>query len=307
MDADTRHQLKHNELADMLTRLRDLDNPSTRYTLLFIAAVLAVYVAWSGWSYAHQRSIEQSWQRLGSITAGIGSGNDAAAATALTDLRALIAEDSDPVLGGYARLMLAEHRITEAFEKPEERQAAFTEAKDVLEKTLKTSGTPPMLEAATAYALANTYESLAALNDAERASLLDKASALYTRITTEKRFDGSPYFELSQDHLDTMAELATPVVFVPGMPEPPAADASPTKPSSGIQAFTADNPEELRRMIQEAQAKQQQQPVPPPQNQAQPAPEPTAEPADTPSEEPAAEPASDEPTETPSETPTENP
>lgn len=212
MDADKRHQLKQNELAEMLAKLRDWDSPVTRYALLGLVLLLVLVVGWKTWRYTQQHASEQAWQRLDLIKLGMLDSDPDRVASAVNDLRELIRETSDPAIAGNARLHLARFRYDEGFARPEQRQAAFEEAADLLQQVTGNPETPPMIAAAASFALASTYESLREL---------DKAETLYETLKSEPRFQGSPFVAVAGVRLDTMDDLAKPVAFTSGDPPVP--------------------------------------------------------------------------------------
>ncbi|MCK4342273.1 MAG: tetratricopeptide repeat protein, partial [Phycisphaerae bacterium] len=220
MDADTRHQLKQNELAEALEKLRDLNNPTTRYTIALVLVVIVFFASWKGWSYSRQHALEQTSQRLGELETILAGSDKTKVDGAINDLRTLIQETSHPALAGFARLLLARALSDQALAQPERRQEALGEAVAVLEEIVGSDGIPPMVEAAATYALATTYESLREF---------DQAAALYDRLLTDPRFKGSPYvlgaaphFPWAADYvpgakerLENLEDLKTPIKFEP--------------------------------------------------------------------------------------------
>ncbi len=284
MKADERHQLKQNELAEALGQLRDWNSPTTRYTLLVLALVAIAFGAWRVWAYHQRHTLEQGWQRLGSIEMALAGKDEAAVAGAVSDLRALLQETTDPGLVGYARLRLARERIQEAFSKPDERQAAFGEAVQLLEQIVRGPNTPASLEAAASFALGSTYECLATVEPASRPSELDKAAELYQRITQEPRFKGTPYPTLAADRLKTMAALKMAIGFTAG-PAPGGASQPEALPMQGMQKLT---PAEIQAIMN-----RQQPGTPAPGPVGPPAPPPTeppGQPSPPPGNPPAEEP-----------------
>jgi predicted negative regulator of RcsB-dependent stress response len=220
MDADVRHQLKTNELALALARLRELRDPKSLLTLAALLVVVAAVVGWFVWKYSREHSLEQGWARLAKISSSLLTDDPVAVIGAQSDLRAMIQQTSDPRLVGYARLRLARSRIDQAFNQPTQRQEALEEAADLLRQVLSDPQTPPLLHAPASFLLATAYESL---------RQMDKAREQYEALTTEERYAGSPYRGLAAARLDSMAALETPVVFEPGNPPAPTQPAtSPT-------------------------------------------------------------------------------
>jgi tetratricopeptide (TPR) repeat protein len=223
MDADARHQLKTNELALALARLRNLKDPKSLLTLAALLVAAAAVVGWFVWKYSREHSLEQGWTRLAKISGSLLADDPVAVIGAQSDLRAMIQQTTDPRLVGYARLRLARSRIDQAFDQPAERQEALEEAADLLRQVLSDPQTPPLLHAPASFLLATTYESL---------RQMDKAQELYKAIVTEERYAGSPYRGLAAARLESLAALATPVVFEPG--NPPAPEPAPTQPATSL-------------------------------------------------------------------------
>jgi uncharacterized protein (UPF0147 family) len=296
MKADERHQLKQNELAEALAQLRDWNSPTTRYTLLVLALVAIAFGAWRVWAYHQRHTLEQGWQRLGTIEMTLSGKDQAAAAGAASELRALIQETSDPGLQGYARLRLARERVQEAFSKPEERQAAFAEAVQILEQIIHGPNTPASLEAAASFALGSTHECLATVEPASRQSQLDKAAELYQKITQEPRFKGTPYPTLAAERLKTMATLLkTAIAFTAG---PAPAGESVGMPMPGAQKMT---PEQIQAFLNQRQSGT---PAPGPVGPPPPPPtEPPGQPSPPPGDPPAEEPKPEAPPPAPSQSP----
>jgi tetratricopeptide (TPR) repeat protein len=239
MDPSTRHQLKQNELAEALGRLRHLDSPAARYGLAALVVLLLLVLGWKGWRYMQQRALEQHWQRLSDIGAILDkpdSPDQAGAADkpkALEDLRALIRETSDPALGGYARIRLARARCDAGINDTTQQPAAIEEAVDVLRQVTGNQNTPPLVAAEAWFALANTYESLRQFDQA--------AQAYKTLTSNEKLYAGSPYVMLAATRLATLDKLRTPVAFEQGEPPPPPSQAA--MPQPGVFQGAAGEPQ----------------------------------------------------------------
>ncbi len=216
MDADTRHQLKQNELAEALGRLRDWDNPTTRYTLLGLIAIVLLVAGWKGWSYSRQHAQEQATAQLGEFEAVIGAGDEAQIAAIIPDLREFIDTVSDPGLKTVARLWLARVRADQAVKDPNDREAALQDARDAYAAIVDSKNTPPVLEAAAQFGLATVSESLGDV---------DRARELYKDLTDNRRFAGSPYVDLASSRLENIDELRQEIALAEGTPpagtEPP--------------------------------------------------------------------------------------
>ncbi len=259
MDADTRHQLKQNALAELLISLKDLNDPKWRYGLAVVLVVLLAIAGWKGWRYAQQRSLEHDWQRLSDIRSRFA--DDESAAT--SDLRTFISETSQPVLAASARLFLARARTDYALKNPGDQQVALEEVASLYQEVSSNTRTPAPLAAAAQFGLATTYESL---------RQLDKAAEAYQTLLDDKeRYAGSPYVELARQRYDSLGKLRNPVVFEPGQPPeaPPATQAATT----AVTIPPDQGPPTVSPAAPPAEGEPAQPPSPPPA-ESQPAPPP---------------------------------
>jgi predicted negative regulator of RcsB-dependent stress response len=239
MDADTRHQLKTNELAEALNKLQNLRDPRLLYGLAVVGVVLVAVLAYFVWSYTQRRAAEAGWNSLNEIGTRLMSADAAEVLKAESDLRAFIDSTSDTGLAGYGRLRLAHSRFVQAMEHPEQRPAGFEEAKQLLENARADAAETPLLDSAVTFLLASTYESLGQPEEARK---------LYEMMKTEPRYAG-PYRELADARLETMDTAAANVVLAAGSPpagSEPAA-AQPNLPQ-GL------DPELIRQFQQQMQA-----------------------------------------------------
>ena len=246
MDADKRHQLKQNELAEALAKLRDFNDPRFRYLLAAVGVVVVVVLAWYGWRYTHRQALERGWQRLSTSAAALLSQDSGRIVGAEKDLRDLMQESSDPGLTGYARLELATAKMRQAFTDPTQRTIAFEDARTLLEQIRSTPQTPPMLQAGATFALASACESLREF---------DKARALYKSLIDDTRFQGFAYGKLAEERLKTLDALSERVAFTQG--EPPA-------PASQPGLTTLKTPEATDAALQQLLSNQPQGQTPPP-------------------------------------------
>lgn len=295
MDADTRHQLKTNELADALNRLRDWNNPSTRAWVLGVVAVVLLLIAWRAWSVARTSAAEQKWQQFGDVQERLASQNETERAAALSELRTLINAESGTSLGGYARLLLARVRYGEGLEKPDQRSTAFQEAATLLDEILGGAPIPPV-EAAASFARASVHESQAAIDSAARDQHLDAARKLYQHLVDDARFEGSPFVSRARQRLDSMDALKDPVTLLPGNPPPPPAPATQsatTMPAADMQPISAEEKQRLIDAIKRAQATSapaEETPAAAPPSGTNETPAPAAEPTPEPPAEPSGAP-----------------
>jgi len=285
MDADTRHQLKQNELAEALSKLRDLRDPRILYAAGAVVVVLLAVLVWYGWRASQQAALERGWERLSDIAANLSGADPTAVTAAQGELRTLIQETGSPSVAGYARLALARSRYDQGMLKPDERQAAFSEAITLLEQIRADPATRTDLDAAAAFLLASTYEST---------RQFDKARQLYQTLKDDTRYAGLPYGALSADRLATLDDLTEPIAFTPGeAPPPPAPETQAATPAPAPQ-FQRMTPEQLGVVAPPPAA-----PVPPPAEQVPPAAEPVPPPTPAPDTPPPAEPAPPTPTTSP--------
>lgn len=225
MDADTRHQLKQNELAEALAKLRDLRDPRFLYTVGAVVVIAIGVLAWYGWRYTQRQSLEQGWQRLEKIAASMSAGDPAVTASAQSDLRTMIRDTSSHWLLGYARLELARSLVETGLLQPTDREANFAEAVKVLTELRTDPDAPPLINAPATFLLATTHESLREF---------DQAKDLYQALVNDARYAGSPYTTLATERLADIETLAAPVVFVPGDPPPPALASAPATASAPV-------------------------------------------------------------------------
>jgi len=247
MDADTRHQLKQNELAEALGKLRDLKQPRYLYPLIGLLVIAIVAIAWLGYTYSQHRAAEQNWQRLLDLTTATVLDDETEAAGAREQLRTLIQETKDPGLGGYARLQLARAQIDQAINHPEQRQEALGEAKQLLTAVIDNPKTSAMLRASVLFALANTHESLREF---------DAAAKCYESLANKDNYTGSPYVTLASQRLEDFERLTKRVAFEPGDPPAPEPVAPSSQPAGTLEKVTpapaspeARAQEEIRRLL----------------------------------------------------------
>ncbi len=253
MDADTRHQLKQNELAEFLGRLRDLNDPRFRYTIAVVVVAVIAIAAWQLVKFQQRHAQEESWRRLTDLAVATGTTDPTELATATDGLRAFVQETSDPALAGYARLQLARLRYDQAFNDPQQRPAGFEEAAALLEEITGTPGMPPKVAAAALFLLATTHESL---------GQADAAATLYERLASEEQYSGAGFAKVVDERLEDIDELRTPIVFEPG--DPPSAVQPLTPATPGSIDFSdllrrGEPPDEIRRALEAQMAQMQRE------------------------------------------------
>jgi tetratricopeptide (TPR) repeat protein len=208
MDADTRHQLKQNELAEALGRLRDFADARFWYWFIAIVIILGGYAAYRLWQRQQNTLLENTWSQL----LAIGATDPGGAAGSIIQLQALINENSDANLVAAARLRLGNALMLQAYEDAAQRESLLREAEAAYVEVARSDTAPDPLAGAATYALGTVYESLREF---------EQARAMYQSLTEETRFLGTPYSGLASARLETLEEISTKVVFEPGDPPPP--------------------------------------------------------------------------------------
>lgn len=208
MDAKTRHELKQNELAEALAKLREFDNPSTRYTLVGIALLIVLIGGWKLWSFANQRAQADKWQRVSTLNSTLQAGDPANADKVIADLRELAGESSDPLISGYARLGIARAKFAAAMTNPDARESEFEAAIEQLEQIVSNANGQPVLLGPALYALASAYEST---------GQVAKAEECYDRIVSEEdMFAGSPFLGMARERIKNLDRLRGDLGFASG-------------------------------------------------------------------------------------------
>jgi hypothetical protein len=276
MDADTRHQLKTNELAEVLATLRDLKNPRFLYPAGAVALVAIAVLAWLSWRYSQRLTAERDWERLGRISLDLSDPDASRVAAAQSEARALLQERTAAHVRGYARLELARSLVAQGMAQPDQRAAAFDEAVRLLEQTRSDPAAPPLLNASSTFLLATTCESQ---------YQFDRAKQLYQSLADDTRSVGSPYKALAEDRLTSLDTLTKPVVFTPGeppAPPPPATQTVTLSPQPLQPPLLTPQPAPSEPIILrpvpgpgEEPAPAPQTPPPPPPQEQPPQPEPT--------------------------------
>ncbi len=236
MDADTRHELKQNELAEALTKLRGrVKDEHVRLAILIVTLAVVAIIAVRYWRYSANRTVERGWSQLGAIEQSLSSDTDTDADAAITRLRALVGEASDPTLKGFAKLRLGNALRDQGMIQPQKRATYFAEATSTLQQVISENPQSAALCGAATFSLACVQES-------ERK--FDEARASYKKLVDEPRFDGSPFRIIAKSRLEDMDKYTGPVSFVPGEPPPPPPPPTLTPPATSP-APTATPPSPL--------------------------------------------------------------
>jgi len=212
MDADTRHQLKTNELADALARLKDFTD---RRTLSWLALIVAIALAWGGYRYWGWRQQARLTQASGTLLS-VGNVLDPSRGEApLAQLRQIIAENHDPGLVALAHLRLGQGLEARGMVRGD--TATLDEAQRHYQAVLASAAAPNHVKAAAGYRLGLVHES--------RRDFA-KAREAYTALTRDGAFAGSPFVGLAESRLAQLDRLAVPIAFEPGLKPPPATQAA---------------------------------------------------------------------------------
>lgn len=214
MDAETRHQLKTNELGEALAKLRSWNDPTTIRWLIGLGLVVALVAGWKIWSSLSAASKDNAWAALFEVDPQ----DDADGAKAISELRAIVDSATDTRLAMAARIRLARALLNEGATEPTKRAAAVKEAIDVLKPAAESDALTPALRAAAMYLLATTYES---------GQQFGEAKSLYRALSEDPRYAGLPFVELATKKLQDFDGVTVAVSFTPGMkPADPAGPAT---------------------------------------------------------------------------------
>jgi hypothetical protein len=202
MDADTRHQLRQNELAEALSKIWDL---SDRRSLTWLGVIVVIALAYAGykyWGWRQQADLIQAERVLSSLNPADPSLGNAP----LDQLRRLIAENSDPGLLGRARLLLAQG--LEARGLGADGAEKLQQAERVYQEILAMPQAPAAVKAPATYRLGILYETRRDFESARKT---------YTSLSTDSGLAGSPFTKLAEARLESLDELSKPVEFEAGV------------------------------------------------------------------------------------------
>ncbi len=218
MEAERRHQLKTNELAEALTKVRAFWNdPQTVYWLAGIALVLAIWVGYKVWNNIQARQQAGGWAQLSEV----GEQLAANAPGALNTLRDLVKDAPSAAVEGNARLQLGRVLRVDALKVTPVDENMLRESVQVLQPMIDRADMPPTLAAAAAFSLATTQESLRQFDEAQRT---------YEKLMNDPRLAGSPFVERAKERLASLDELRKPIAMAEGLPPPPPT-AAPMAPA----------------------------------------------------------------------------
>ncbi len=217
MDAETRHRLQQNELAEALQTASTIGFTDRRFLLpaLAIVAIALGYLGYKWMGAQRDKALRQAWNDL-ATTQILGVPD---LSSSIAALRNLINANDNPAYAATARIRLAKalrmlgDRTGDA--------SVYEEAAGLLNGVVERSDTPAGLQATALYVLAEVFESQ---RDVEQ------ARATYTRLMDEPRYLGSPFQLLARQRVDTLADVSNVVRFEPGnrpLESMPATQAAP--------------------------------------------------------------------------------
>lgn len=201
MDADTRQELKKNELADALTKLGGMEAKKWLQIAAIVVVIALVVIGVRAWSGAKQAARDRAWGDLVLADADAKEADEV-----LNRLRGLLDRHDEPAFQAAVRLRLGAALAHQAQKDPGKHDALMREAVGVL------SAIPPRVapgfQAAADFLLAQVHESLLEF---------DKARELYQRLVANDAYAGYPQRELAQGALASLDQLkSNPVQFTPG-------------------------------------------------------------------------------------------
>jgi predicted negative regulator of RcsB-dependent stress response len=220
MDAEQRHELKTNELANLLLKLKDW---SDKYLNTVLTIVAAAALAWAGyrfWAWRQENALQAAWAEVSRANIRDLTAGDAP----LDQLRRVAKDAPDATVAAIARIRLAAGLIQRADEAGGE--VRLNEAASEL-RSVVSSGVADSLKAAALFKLGSVCEGQRDLKSAREA---------YQQIVSTPQFETLPFRGLAEDRLKTLDDLAVRVEFLPGappLPVPPAPASAPaTAPTS---------------------------------------------------------------------------
>ncbi|MEP0848119.1 MAG: hypothetical protein HRF50_15015 [Phycisphaerae bacterium] len=209
MDADTRHQLKSNELAEFFARAAEFRDRRVNAVAIAVVALVVLYAGYKFWNWRTGVAAETAWARLGAV----GSIDPSLGDAPLDSLRKVIEDGAPPAVEAMARLRLANALLARGIAGDSGR---LGEAALQLEALLG-SDAPALLRAAATFQLANVLESQ---RDFAR------AKETYQRLASDPAFIGSPFIRLAAERLESLDSLPVSIEMRPGLPPPPPSAAT---------------------------------------------------------------------------------
>lgn len=224
MDAETKEQLKTNDLATQLVRL---EHAVEKYWFPVVLVVLVVFGGFLLVRFYRAQQIAAEEARWGSLVA-IDTQDQTLGDAPLDTVRKLIAENTDANFLAQARMRLAAGLIDRGLESRDLKR--FDEAEQLLRAVADDSQVAVSTQAAATYQLAAVYESKREF---------DKAKAEYQKLATDAKFANNPFKNLAEMQVEMLPKLGTPVAMTPGSPPPPPTEPTASAPASAEAATSA--------------------------------------------------------------------
>lgn len=237
MDAEHRHELKRNELAEALSHLKDW-REIDRSWFVTIGIVVVAILAWASvrtWTWAAQQAEYSSWAQYQQISQEMVQSASPDGMLNLSELRTAANGGLSSSITPLAKLELAEALCHNASLDSTNRDELLNEAKKTVSEALALVVTmkTPVLEAAALITQASIEEALGEF---------DAARATYEKLQ-QPRFAGSPFTtplgvgmayeqpSIVEQRLENLDEVSEPTHMLPGSPE---SEATETSNPSGI-------------------------------------------------------------------------
>lgn len=260
MDADTRHELKQNDLASALTKLQLVETKKWLQLIGLVVLGVAIVVGYKVWAGMRESARDRAWSEL-SLTnpEAPKDGEDP-----LAKLRQLVNDNHDAAFQAAARTKLAAALLVKASKDDAQSDALLREASQTLAGAPR-SGVAAGFRASAELLQAQVHESL---------HEFDKARALYESIAKNPDYAGFPQAQIAPLLSTSLDKIQVEAKFLPGM------KPMPTPPT------TAPGQTQLPKSLTEALAEAGLPATSQPTGAAAPAPAPTpgapAAPAPTP-------------------------
>jgi hypothetical protein len=219
MDAEHRHALKTNELAETLSKLKEFGEKWLNHILIGVAVIMLIWAGYRFWSWRQESALTSGWTKLLNAETDDPTAGDAP----LDQIRQVIADAPDAALQTMARIKLAEALLERA--TGPDAQTRLTDAERELKTAFDSPSTPDLLRAAVLYQLAIVQETRRDFAAAREA---------YQKLTTDARFAASPFRKIAENRLADLDQIASRIEFLPGTapkPLPPAPLVPTTSPA----------------------------------------------------------------------------
>ncbi len=221
MDAETRHHLKTNELAEALSKVRSVSDEKLLPWLIGIVVILLAFLGVRWWNGAQEAKQVNEWSELNRVNvAGAGP-------QALEPLEQLANEGLTPGVRHAAMLKIGQESLRLALTREIDRAQLLKSAENALDRLLKEKNVAPTIAASAKFVLATVYESQARPDEAE---------TLYNELKTDA--PGTPFAIMAESRLGTMEQARVTVEFLPGSPLPdlPIIESAPDGSGPRIEA-----------------------------------------------------------------------